>query len=88
MSSHRLALPVLLACLIPARAVTTETLAPGVYHDKYVLSDPNVVHIIRIDLSRPEYKLQLGFPQHQRNYTAKQGVSVISPLYEIGRAHV
>ena len=88
MFTHRLALPFLLVCLSPARAVTTETLAPGVYHDTYLLSDPNVVHVIRIDLSRPEYKLQLGFPQKQRNYTAKEGVSVISPRYEATGNHV
>ena len=87
MFTHRLALPLLLVCLSPARAVTTETLAPGVYHDTYALSDPNVVHVIRMDLSHPEYKLQLGFAQKQRNYTAKEGVSVISPCYEAaGRA--
>ena len=88
MWNHRLGLLVLPALLASAGAVTTETLAPGVYHDKYLLSDPNVVHVIRIDLSRPEYKLQLGFPQHQRNYTAKEGVSVISPRYEATNHHV
>src|ERR1017187_9675945 len=88
MLKHWLGLLVLPLCLDSAGAVTTETLAPGVYHDKYVLPDPNIVHVIRIDLSRPEYKLQLGFPQRQRNYTAKEGVSVISPLYEAANNHV
>jgi exopolysaccharide biosynthesis protein len=88
MSTCRLGLFFLLVCLNPARAVTTETLAPGVYHDKYLLSGPNVVHVIRMDLSRPEYKLQLGFPQKRRNYTAKEGVSVISPRYEAAGNHV
>ena len=87
MFTRHLAWPFLLVSLIPARAVTTETLAPGVYHDTYRLSDPNLVHVIRMDLSHPEYKLQLGFAQKQRNYTAKEGVSVISPCYEAaGRA--
>src|SRR5207237_1966571 len=75
-------------CLSPGVAATTETLAPGVYHDKYVLPDPNVVHIIRMDLSRPEYKLQLGLSQKKRNYTAKERVSVISPRYEAAGNHV
>ena len=88
MLKHWLGLLVLPLCLASAGAVTTEMLVPGVYHDKYVLPDPNIVHVIRIDLSRPEYKLQLGFPQHQRNYTAKEGVSVISPLYEATNNHV
>ena len=88
MLKHWLGLLVLPLCLASAGAVTTETLAPGVYHDMYVLPDPNIVHVIRIDLSRPEYKLQLGFPQRQRNYTAKEGVSVISPLYEAANNHV
>src|SRR5262245_28450015 len=78
----RLVLLFLLACLSSGQAATTEVLAPGVYHDKYLLPDPNVVHIIRLDLSRPEYKLQLGFSQKKRNYTAKEPVSVISPHYE------
>src|SRR5438445_5111083 len=76
------------SCRPAAAATTTEMLAPGVYHDKYDLPDPNVVHIIRFDLRRPEYKLQLGFPQHRRNYTAKAGVSVISPLYDSAANHV
>ena len=84
----RLGLPFLLGCLSAAGSVTTETLAPGVYHDKYVLSDPNVVHVIRMDFSHPEYKLRLGFPQKQRNYTAKEGVSVISSRYEAPGNHV
>ena len=83
-----LGLLVLAACFTSTAGVTTETLAPGVYHDKYVLPAPNVVHIIRIDVSRPEYKLQLGFPQHRRNYTAKAGVSGISSLYEAPTNHV
>jgi len=78
----------LLVSLIPAWAVTTETLAPGVYHDKYTLSGPIVVHVIRMDLSRPEYKLQLGLSQKKRNYTAKEKVSVISPRYEAAGNHV
>ena len=79
----------LVLCVSSAWAVTTEILAPGVYHDKYVLSDPNVVHVIRMDfLNHPEYKLQLGFPQKKRNYTAKEGVSVISPRYEAPGSHV
>ncbi len=78
----------LLAEWMAAAAVTTETLAPGVYHDKYTLSDPNVVHVIRMDLSHLEYKLQLGFSQKKRFYTAKEGVSVISPRYEAPGNHV
>ncbi len=88
MFTRHLILPFLLAGLIPTRAVTTETLAPGVYHDTYHLSDPNLVHVIRMDLSHPEYKLKLGFPQKKRNYTAKEGVSVISPRYEAAGNHV
>jgi exopolysaccharide biosynthesis protein len=76
------------ACCSAGAATTTEMLAAGVYHDKYVLPDPNVVHLIRFDVSRPEYKLQLGFPQHRRNYTAKTGVSVISPLYDSATNHI
>src|ERR1051326_7641138 len=82
------ALVLFAACWCAGAATTTEMLAPGVYHDKYNLSDPNVVHIIRFDSSRPEYRLQLGFPQHRRNYTAKPGVSVISPLYDSATNHV
>jgi hypothetical protein len=75
--------------LTSAWGVTTETLAPGVYHDKYLLSDPNVVHVIRMDfLNHPEYKLKLGFPQKKRNYSAKEGVSVIGPRYEAPGSHV
>jgi hypothetical protein len=78
----------LLAGVMPGRAVTTELIAPGVYHDTYMLSDPNVVHVIRMDLSHLEYKLQLGFSQKKRNYTAKEGVSVICPRYEAPGNHV
>lgn len=85
---HRFALHLLLGCLMPARAVTTETLAPGVYHDKHTLSGPIVVHVIRMDLRRPEYKLQLGLSQKKRNYTAKEKVSVISSRYEAAGNHV
>src|ERR1035441_1339819 len=88
MLKHWLGLVGLPPSLASAGAGTTETLAPAVYHDMYVLPDPNIVHVIRIDLSRPEYKLQLGFPQKQRNYTAKEGVSVISPRYEATGNHV
>src|SRR5437660_1389652 len=76
------------SCHPAAAATTTETLAPGVYHDKYVLPDPNVVHIIRMDLSRPECKLELGLSQKKRNYTAKEPVSVISPRYEAAGNHL
>lgn len=68
--------------------VTTETLAPGIVHDKHTLSGPIVVHVIRMDLSRPEYKLQLGLSQKRRNYTAKEKVSLICPRYEAAGNHV
>ena len=69
-------------------SVVTETLAPGIIHDKHTLAGPIVVHVIRADLSRPEYKLQLGMSQKKRNYTAKEKVSVICPRYEAAGNHV
>src|SRR5579863_8948501 len=85
---RRCALPFLLVCNIHAQTVTTETLAPGVFHDQYNLPTPNVVNVIRMDLSRPEYKLRLGMAQGKRDYTAKEGVSVICSRYEAPGNHV
>lgn len=79
---------ILSICFAATIASATDTLAPGVFHDKYTLAGPVVVHVIRMDRSRPEYKLQLGFAQKKRNYTAKEKTSVICPRYEAPGNHV
>jgi len=81
-------LAVLSFFVVARGAVVTETLAPGILHDKHTLSGPLVVHVIRMDLNRPENKLQLGLSQKKRNYTAKEKVSVICPRYEATGNHV
>lgn len=67
--------------------VFAATLAPGLDYTAYNLPHPNVAHVIKIDLSYPEYKLKLGFPQKKRNYSANEVVSSIFSRYDAPPAH-
>lgn len=83
--SRRILLMVFIA-LISTAAWAAEV-APGVEYTVYNLPHPNVAHVVKMDLSRPEYKLKLGFPQKKRNYTARETTSTIAARYDAPPAH-
>jgi hypothetical protein len=81
-----LVLLVLLAASVGQASI--ETLAPGVTYEKMSVSGPNVAYVVRIDRSRPEYKLRVGLPHKTRNFTTKEKTSVMSSRYEAPGFHV
>ena len=86
MSNPRRILLAFAAVLISTTAWAAE-IAPGVEYTVYNLPHPNVAHVVKIDLSRPEYKLKLGFPQKKRNYTARETTSTIANRYDAPPSH-
>lgn len=82
---HRRAHHGLAICLLAlwsARGATAETVAPGVEYTEYHVAGPNVVHVVAIDRLQSEYKLEVGWPQHRRNFTSRQPTSTIASLYD------
>lgn len=62
-------------------------IAPGVEYTVYNLPHPNVAYVVKMDLSYPEYKLKLGFPQKKRNYTSREVVTTIAGRYDSPPSH-
>ena len=77
---------ILVLCLLWSSAWGT-SVAPGVEYTVYNLPHPNVAHVLKIDLSRPEYKLKMGFPQAKRNYSTREVVSTIASRYDNPPSH-
>ena len=77
---------ILVLCLLWSSAWGT-TVAPGIEYTVYNLPHPNVAHVLKIDLSRPEYKLKMGFPQAKRNYSTRETVSTIAGRYDNPPSH-
>ena len=44
------------------------TIAPGVTYTEYSLAGPNKVYVVAVDLSHPEYKLEVGWNGKHRNF--------------------
>ena len=64
-----------------------EEVAPGVYYVAYSCSGPLVVHVLEFDLADPQYTMEMGFAQGQRNYgTAREPVSQIAARHD-GAGH-
>ena len=61
---------------------STAEAAPGVYHHVYSCPAPQVLHVLEFDLDDPQYTVEMGFAQGQRNYSAKQPTSQIAALYD------
>ena len=76
-----------LAVLAVSSVAPAEEVAPGITFTSYDAPGPNRVHIVAVDRLRSEYKLKVGWPQKQRNYTARQTVSTIASLYDAPPAH-
>ncbi len=76
-----------LAVLAVGSVAPAEEVAPGITFTSYDAPGPNRVHIVTVDRLRSEYKLKVGWPQKQRNYTARQTVSTIASLYDAPPAH-
>jgi hypothetical protein len=64
-----------------------EELAPGVTYTIYSAPGPNVVYVVAVDRLRSEYKFQLGYSQHKRNYTAHERTSTIAGRYDNPPTH-
>lgn len=77
----RLAFIALLLMLCSA-CLRAEIVAPGVEYTVYNLPHPNVAYVIKMDVTRPEYKLKMGFPEKKRNYSARETVTTISGRYD------
>lgn len=86
MRMSRRILLIVFITLISTAAWAAEV-APGVEYTVYNLPHPNVAHVVKMDLSCPEYKLKLGFPQKKRNYTARETTSTIAARYDAPPAH-
>ncbi len=85
----RTAAVALLAALLagPLRPATAEQVAPGVIYNVHAAPGPNVVHVVGVDRLRSEYKFEVGWPQHKRNFTAKARTSVMAGLYDSPPGH-
>ncbi|MCX6376600.1 MAG: phosphodiester glycosidase family protein [Armatimonadetes bacterium] len=77
----------LAALAVLGRAGWATTVAPGVEYTVYNLPHPNVAHVVRLDLSYPEYKLKMGFAQKKRNYSSREATSTIASRYDSPPAH-
>jgi len=78
---------ILVLCLLCLSNAWAATVAPGVEYTVYNLPHPNVAYVVSIDLSYPEYKLKMGFPQSKRNYTSRETVSTIASRYDNPPSH-
>lgn len=58
-----------------------EQVAPGVVYSLYEAAGPNRVHVVTIDRLRTEYKLEVGWAQGKRNYSARENTSTIAGRY-------
>lgn len=68
--------------LATVRVSAGESIAPGVTYTVYNLPGPVKVHVIAADRFRSEYKLEVGWPQAKRNFTARATTSAIAKLYD------
>ena len=84
---RRVPILIVLAALRASTLAWGTTLAPGVEYTVYNLPHPNVAHVVKMDLSYPEYKLKLGFPQKKRHYSANEVVSSIFSRYDSPPSH-
>ncbi|HOW72498.1 MAG TPA: phosphodiester glycosidase family protein [Phycisphaerae bacterium] len=71
----------LVSCLLVASSLPAEELAPGVTYTVHAAPGPTTVYVVKIDRLRAEYKLQLGWSQGKRNYTARETVDTITNRY-------
>lgn len=71
-----------LAVVATAGSGRAESIAPGVSYAAYSLTGPVKVHVVSVNRWRPEYRLQIGWPQGQRNFTRRDTTSVIARLYD------
>lgn len=72
--------------IVPPRT-PAEEIAPGVSYSVYHVAGPNVVHVVAVDRLRSEYKLEVGWAQGKRNYTARETVSTIAARYDTPPGH-
>lgn len=77
----------LLAGASSAAVISQETIAPGVLFTKHGATGPNNVFVVSIDRLRSEYKLQVGWSQAKRYYTARERTSTICNRYENPPVH-
>ena len=70
------------ALLVPTTAVRAEQLAPGVTYTLYNAPGPNNVYVVAVDKLHSEYDFKIGWAQGKRNYTAREGTSVIAGRYD------
>ena len=61
---------------------STTEVAPGVYHSVYNCPAPQVLHVLEFDLANPEYSVEVGFAQGQRNFSARETTSQIAARYD------
>ncbi len=64
-----------------------EEIAPGVTYSVYSAPGPNVVYVVAVDRLRSEYKLEVGWAQGRRNYTARETTSTIAGRYDNPPGH-
>lgn len=69
-------------CLLATASLPAEELAPGVTYSLYTAAGPTTVYVVKIDRLRAEYKLELGWSQGKRNYTARETADVIAHRYD------
>lgn len=74
-------------CLAVGAPAWATTIAPGVEYTVYNLPHPNVAHVVKLDLSYPEYKLKNGFAQKKRNFSAREATSTIASRYDNPPSH-
>jgi hypothetical protein len=69
------------ALMCAPRTGGAEEIAPGVTYTQYSVAGPNRVHVVTMELARPEYKLKVGWPQKKRNFTGRMATSAIAAQY-------
>lgn len=72
----------LFAIILVVGTASAQVLAPGVEKLYFSAPGPNNVHVIKVNRAQADIEFQLGFPQARRNFTAKEGTSVIANRYE------
>lgn len=75
------------ALVVLAVSAGAEELAPGVTYTVHYVAGPNVVYVVAADRLRSEYKLEVGWAQAKRNYTAREGTSTIAGRYDSPPGH-
>lgn len=72
---------------VAGNTAAAEQVSPGVTYDLYNAPGPNRVHVVAVERQRGEYKLEVGWSQRKRNYTAKARTSEIAALYDSPPGH-